>query len=415
MALIYNTFRPKIGTDGKRYAEVINRLDVITADGGGLYLNGSALAATELTYIDGVTAGTATASKALVTDAYNTFRVGGWAAAGAAGTAVVFAATQNFWSDGQLDLFSVFGASTSNLTSAYSAKCGRFRHLATGSSLTVAQETYGLIGQMCGKGVTMTHLHSGLIGTFEGTGAAVVLNSSYTTGGHSAVMARIGGHANITCTTPLYGFLAWNNASATVASGTLAAFGTAVASASYLWPIGLYIPSGSCTLPIDVNSSVMGANGRIAKLYGSCADGNMPDGYGAVETDLTITGTLAGPIASSSNWITVAASTVCGSNMVCTRNDGIYVSATGTPMASATAIIGGRFHYIAESGGNPGALYLFSTNISDNALTAMFHVNAAVDIGWIDGVLSSATGDGHIPLFRDVSAGVTHYVNTYIA
>jgi len=338
-------------------------------------------------------------------------RIGDWVGSGASGSSIPFSTAQNFYADGQLDIVGVFGESTSNLTTAYSAKCGRFRHIATGSSITVAQETYGLIGQMCAKGATLTHIHGGLMGTFEGTGAAVVLNSAYTTGGHGCVVARPGGHANITCTTPLYGFLAFNNGAAAVASGTLAAFGTSVASASYQWPVGLYIPSGSCTLPIDVNSSVMGAAGRIAKLYGSCAAGNMGDGYGAVETDVTMTGTLAGTVAASSTWITMAASSVGGSNIVCTRNDGIYVSHTGTPMQNAVAIIGGRFHYVAESGDNPGSLYLFSTNISSNALTAILHVNAAVDIAWTTGAASS--GAGKIPLFRDVSAGVTWYCNVY--
>ena len=168
-------------------------------------------------------------------------RIGNWVAAGASGSAIPFATAQNVYADGQLDLVAVFGESTSNLTSAYSAKCGRFRHIATGTSLTVAQETYGLIGQMCAKGVTLTHLHGGLMGTFEGSGAAVVLNSSYTMGAHAAVIARVGGHANITATTPLAGFLAFNNGTASIASGTLAAFVSSAASSSYPWAYGLYL------------------------------------------------------------------------------------------------------------------------------------------------------------------------------
>jgi hypothetical protein len=83
-------------------------------------------------------------------------------------------------------------------------------------------------------------------------------------------------------------------------------------------------------------------------------------------------------------------------------------------MANATAIIGMRMQYVTEGGENPGALYLFSTNINANALTAMFHVNAAADIAWGAGAYSGGTA-GHFPIFRDVTAGVTHYVNTYTA
>jgi len=82
-------------------------------------------------------------------------------------------------------------------------------------------------------------------------------------------------------------------------------------------------------------------------------------------------------------------------------------------MQNAIAIIGGRFHYIADGGGNPGSLYLFSTNISANALTAVMHVNDKVDVGWTTGLKSGATMQGSIPLFKDKD-GNTHYVNTYI-
>jgi hypothetical protein len=189
-------------------------------------------------------------------------RVGAKGAAGATGSAVTFAATQDFDTDGQLDIVSVFGESSSNLTSAYSAKCGRFRHLVSGSSITAAQETYGLIGQVCAKGATLTHLHGGLMGTFEGTGAAVVCNSSYSIA-HAGVIARIGGHTNITATTPLAGFLAFNNGGANLASGILAAYATSMASSSYPWGIGLYMPVGSVTQPI-----------RIGNWAGSAATGS---------------------------------------------------------------------------------------------------------------------------------------------
>jgi hypothetical protein len=229
-----------------------------------------------------------------------------------------------------------------------------------------------------------------------GSAAATVTISS----GHT--VAAVAALTNITTTGPTF-----------TQTGVYAAFAAVNnATASYSpFAVGLYLKSGAVTTAIDVTCAAIGAAGRIAKLYGTCAAGNMTDGYGAVETDLTFTGTVAGTVAASSTWITMAASSSGGSEMVCVRNDGIYVSATGTPMSSATAIIGGRFHYIADGGGNPGALYLFSTNIYSNALTAIFHVNAAVDFTWVTGAKSGTAGN--IPLFRDVSAGVTWYVNVY--
>jgi hypothetical protein len=67
MATIFGTLKKAWdNTNKKNYVQVVGKIDVDTTNGGGLYVNGSALASTELGFIDGVTAGTATASKALV-------------------------------------------------------------------------------------------------------------------------------------------------------------------------------------------------------------------------------------------------------------------------------------------------------------------------------------------------------------
>jgi len=191
-----------------------------------------------------------TLAQALVQSA---IRIGNWVAAGAKGGAVPFAAALDLNSDLQLDVVAAFGESTSNLTSSYSAKVGRFRHLAVGASaaLTMDQEMYGLVGQLVIKSVTLTHLHAGLMGTFEGNATASVLSSTYTVG-HAAVIGRIGGHAFITATTPLAGFLAFNNQSAPLTGGTLAAFAASARSATYPWSVGIYMPVGSVNQAIRI-------------------------------------------------------------------------------------------------------------------------------------------------------------------
>jgi len=87
-----NVFK-KVLVSGVPCAQLTGRLDVISAT-GGIYVDGSALAAAELGYIDGVTAGTAAASKAVVLDANKvndgvvlTLRANHLAAAIIAGTA----------------------------------------------------------------------------------------------------------------------------------------------------------------------------------------------------------------------------------------------------------------------------------------------------------------------------------------
>ncbi len=150
--------------------------------------------------------------------------------------------------------------------------------------------------------------------------------------------------------------------------------------------------------------------GRILKLSGAVAAPNFGDGYGAFEVDITASGTVAGTFAASSTWLNFADAAVPGANKICVQNNGIYLPA-GITASSAQMIIGMRMQYIAADGANPGSLYLFETNIFSNALTAMFAVNAAVDIAWTTG--AKTTNAGSIPLFRDISAGKTWYVNVY--
>ena len=348
-------------------------------------------------------------------------RIGDWVGSQASGSAILYSTDMNVDADGQLDVVGVFSESTTNLTSAYSAKAGRFRHLISAASDTVfSHETYGLVGQLVVKNGSLNHYHSGIMGTFE-TSTDCDIQTSYGVG---AVTARPGGSG---CTIEsgglLAGFLAVQNMSAYTATGTYAAFATHKTAAGAVWPTGLYIQSGSVTNGMNMTTVETGIKSTVSTYVGTqwgdsanhfivnaAAPRNEIGSAGYFETD--VTGTVAGTLYNFGSWVNMMASSSGGSNLICAQDNGIWVSATGTPMATtATAIIGMRMEYVAEGGGDPGALYLFSTNISDNRLTAMFHVNAAIDLNWSSG--AGSAGAGKIPLFRDVTAGQTWYVSVY--
>jgi hypothetical protein len=198
--------------DGDTYEE--------RAISGDATLNGTGVLS--VTSVNGVTAGSSTASKAAILDANETFRFGDFATGGASTGAIVAAAGLDKYTDGQLDVLSVFMASTSDLTSAYSAKGGRFRHVVTTAAGSVAHETYGSASQLVVKGTTLTHLHAGLLGTFEGHTSGVVANPAYTYG-CGAIIARVGGGAAITATKDVCGVIAFLNG-AGMASGDCDAF-----------------------------------------------------------------------------------------------------------------------------------------------------------------------------------------------
>ena len=164
---------------------------------------------------------------------------------------------------------------------------------------------------------------------------------------------------------------------------------------------------------LDVTATgVHATTGRVGKFTATVATPNQGDGYGVFEVDVTASGNFAGTTAAFSSWLNLATGASVGANMICSQNNGIYIP-TGTTATSAKAIMGMRMHYVDDDGDNPGSLYCFSTNIYSNVLTAIFDVNAAIDLNWATAGWTG--GAGHIPLFRDASAGVTYYVNVYTA
>ncbi len=158
------------------------------------------------------------------------------------------------------------------------------------------------------------------------------------------------------------------------------------------------------------NAALNATLGRVAKFSGTVAAPFLGDGYGAVEVDITSSGTVAGESAAFSSWLNLADGSVPGGNRLCAQNIGIYVP-TGITASSAKMIAGSRISYIAQDGANPGSLFLFSTNIYSNVLTAMFDVNAIADLGGSTG--AQASNDYKIPLFKDATANQVWYVNVY--
>ena len=165
---------------------------------------------------------------------------------------------------------------------------------------------------------------------------------------------------------------------------------------------------------VVADASLNATTGRIATFTGTVLTPNFGDGYGAVETNLNIgTGAVGGRVAAASTWINFAVGTTfVGSSNIAPLDVGIW-GPSGMTMTGSKLIMGMNMSCVIDDGANPGSLFLFSTNISANALTAMFDVNTKVDYLWVTDVLSNASGAGHIPFFVERSTGTTHYINTY--
>lgn len=159
---------------------------------------------------------------------------------------------------------------------------------------------------------------------------------------------------------------------------------------------------------LGLNVTALNATtGRIADLHGSIANGNLGDGYGAVEVDLTMTGTAAGHNAATSSWVNIPTGTVGAGNYVCAMNNGVYEASAAT-ITNAKIIFGMRAQKIL---GDTDALsFPFSVNTNNTAITAIFDVNNLTDMGQTTNAGSDA--GTLVPLMRD-AGGTIKYVKLY--
>jgi hypothetical protein len=141
-----------------------------------------------------------------------------------------------------------------------------FRHLITASC---AHETYGLIGQVVAKSSTLSHLHAGLMGTFEVNTAATVPAGNAI--GAAGVMARVGG-ATITVgsTGVLAGFLSTQNATTVsiTSGGVHAAFACRKTGSGVTWAEALHIEDALVAIRFKAadNSYAHGVKALAKKL-----------------------------------------------------------------------------------------------------------------------------------------------------
>jgi hypothetical protein len=223
----------------------------------------------------GATAGTVTASKFVIVDAYKTLRWGGFNPSAALTDAVPFASVPDTWSDGQLDILAVFGGTGADLTGLVSAKCGRFRHVVNFSG-TQNAEIYGLVGQVVAKTVVLGLFSAGLMGTIESNGGFHAGDGGSSNPVHAGVIGRPGG-SSITVDTGavLAAVAALSNTSSVTNNGDYAGvyIGRCQDSCD-AFPVGLLIAGSASTTAIEVGActtglSITGATGYAVDIQTS--------------------------------------------------------------------------------------------------------------------------------------------------
>lgn len=138
---------------------------------------------------------------------------------------------------------------------------------------------------------------------------------------------------------------------------------------------------------------------------------NLTDGYGAVEADLTLTGTSAGHNAALSAWVNMNTGTHGGGgNFIAAQTNGIY-EAAGATITGANIIFGMRMDCICADTDAAG-YFPFSIVNNANTTTALFQANAISDVGYVSDAGTTNSKTGAVPLFK-TSAGTTYYVWIY--
>ena len=158
------------------------------------------------------------------------------------------------------------------------------------------------------------------------------------------------------------------------------------------------------------DAALNATTGRIGAFIGTMATPNLGDGYGAVEIDVTFTGNYAGISAALSAWVNVTGTGAVGSFIVAAQNNGIYAD-TGANTGSIV-IFGMRAQGILTDA--PTVFAPFSLNTSNRAITALFHMNANPDVGYLANSGTSGGKVGDVPLFCD-NAGQQYFVRIHSA
>ncbi len=162
------------------------------------------------------------------------------------------------------------------------------------------------------------------------------------------------------------------------------------------------------TQPITIGSATIASNGRLLRFVGTQATPALADGYGVVETDISVTGTATGEVNARSTWLNLGSSAIIPGYMH-VHTDGVW---DGGATLTGANIVWQKYSCILST--NPQACNLWELNFSgaNSEINAMFAVNdATLALGFTAGSPSqSATGS--IPFFE--TAGGAHGGLKYI-
>lgn len=151
---------------------------------------------------------------------------------------------------------------------------------------------------------------------------------------------------------------------------------------------------------IVISSTLYTATGRAIRSAVTLPAGNLGDGYGVNELDLTLSGVAIGHIAATSSWVNLPSGVVAGTggNFIAAQTNGVWSDAGAT--ISGGAVIFGMHMQAIMGTADPQILCPFSINVSGDVTHAIFYTPSPVaQIGYVVDAGTAATKIGAVPLF----------------
>ena len=190
-------------------------------------------------------------------------------------------------------------------------------------------------------------------------------------------------------------------------------YGVHISAQNGSWATGVYVDVSKSTTCLQTAGTSASATGRAAKFAGTVSAANYGDGYGFVESELTLSGTQAGHTAAFTSWINIPSGADAGTGglFVAAQNNGVWED-SGAAITDGIIIFGMRAQAVLGDS-DAGGVFPFSLNVSN----ATQHTTAIFHIGTKEGELGAVTNAGSdagdlVPLYKD-SNGNIGYVKIY--
>ena len=221
-------------------------------------------------------------------------------------------------------------------------------------------------------------------------GIQVFCDSAGTSNANETTGIYLWGQTGTTINGLVVGAGTWTNGIRFIAGGTC------TTGISFEGTVTTAIQIGSCTTGISISGTGATVASKAFTTAGwTVNNANFTDGIGAVEADLTLTGTSAGNNAALSAWVNMNTGTH-NAGYVAAQTNGIY-EAGAAVITGAKIIFGMRMDCICAD--TDAYYYPFSIVNNANTTTALFDVNdEASDLGLITDVGSDS--GKLVPLYK---------------